>query len=49
MARSVCIVSPGDLAANAVRLGRECYNWHVEKKALLTSVDAAFAEAPCRR
>jgi glycosyltransferase involved in cell wall biosynthesis len=35
--------------AHAARLGRECYNWDVEKKALLASVDAAFAEAPCRR
>ena len=35
--------------AHAVRLGRERYNWDVEKKTLLASVEAAFAEAPCRR
>jgi hypothetical protein len=35
--------------AHAARLGRERYNWDVEKKAFLASVDAAFAEAPCRR
>jgi len=35
--------------AHAVHLGRERYNWDVEKKALLASVDRAFAEEPCRR
>jgi glycosyltransferase involved in cell wall biosynthesis len=35
--------------AHAARLGRKCYNWDVEKKALLASVDAAFAETSCRR
>jgi glycosyltransferase involved in cell wall biosynthesis len=35
--------------AHAARLGRERYNWDVEKKALLASVDRAFAEAPCRQ
>jgi glycosyltransferase involved in cell wall biosynthesis len=35
--------------AHAARLGRERYNWDVEKKALLTSVDRAFAEELCRR
>jgi glycosyltransferase involved in cell wall biosynthesis len=34
--------------AHAARLGRERYNWDVEKKALLASVDRAFAEASCR-
>ena len=38
--------------AEALRLGRERYNWEVEKGALLASVEAAFArggrEAPCR-
>jgi hypothetical protein len=35
--------------AHAAHLGRERYNWDVEKKALLASVDRAFAEEPCRR
>jgi glycosyltransferase involved in cell wall biosynthesis len=38
--------------AEALRLGRERYNWDVEKGALLASVEAAFArseqDAPCR-
>ena len=35
--------------AHAAQLGRERYNWDVEKKALLASVDRALAEEPCRR
>ena len=35
--------------AHATRLGRGRYNWEVEKMALVASVDAAFAEGPCRR
>ncbi len=38
--------------AEALRLGRERYNWDIEKGALLASVEAAFArggrEALCR-
>src|SRR6478609_8404327 len=37
--------------AEALRLGRERYNWEIEQRALLASVEAAFSrggrEAPC--
>jgi glycosyltransferase involved in cell wall biosynthesis len=43
---------PDEARAEAQRLGRERYNWDVEKGALLASVEAAFArsggEASCR-
>jgi glycosyltransferase involved in cell wall biosynthesis len=35
--------------AHAAKLGRERYNWDVEKKTLLASVDRAFAEGSCQR
>ena len=45
-----CLLGGSDAArAHAAHLGRERYNWDVEKKALLASVDRAFAEEPCRR
>jgi glycosyltransferase involved in cell wall biosynthesis len=37
------VVSLGRAKIEAQRLGRERYNWDVEKKALLQSVEAAFA------
>jgi glycosyltransferase involved in cell wall biosynthesis len=41
---------PEGARAEALRLGRERYNWEIEQAALLASVETAFArEAPCRQ